>query len=261
MENKGKVAIVSGGARGIGKAICQRLAEAGAKVIVADLISDLAKETSNELNSKGYETLSYSVDLSKSEQIKRMIQFAVDNFGTLDILVNNAAIQIRRASEHFKEEDWDLINDVNLKSHWIASQEAAKIMLKKGSGSIICIASGTASRATSHRSPYCITKAAVEGLARALGNEWARYGVRVNGVSPGWALTDMVKEGIRVGAVKQDEILPMMPIDRFLDPMEIANTVNFLASDQASGIIGQTIYCDGGGSIRCVPEQNYELEI
>lgn len=261
MLNEGKVAIVTGGARGIGKAICEKLAKEGAKVVVADVQVELAQETCDEFRAKGYEAISYGVDLSHADEIPGLINFAVETYGTLDILVNNAAIQIRCPSVNFTEENWDKICNINLKAQWIACQYAARVMLPKRSGSIVCIASATATRATSHRAPYNITKAAVEGLARALGNEWARYGVRVNAVSPGWTATQMVKDGLKMGVVKDADILPMMPIARFMEPYELANTVNFLASDEASGIIGQTIYCDGGGSIRCVPEENYELRI
>lgn len=261
MMNQGKVAIVTGGARGIGKAICKRLAEDQAKVVVADVQQGLAEETSREFNALGFETIPYAIDLSRHEEIPAMFEFVVKELGTVDILVNNAAIQIRCPSQDFSVENWDKICNVNLKAQWIACQCAARIMLPKRSGAIVCIASATATRATSHRAPYNITKAAVEGMARALGNEWARYGVRVNAVSPGWTGTEMVKDGLKLGIIKDDEILPMMPTGRFMEPAELANTVNFLVSDEASGIIGQTIYCDGGGSIRCIPEPDYELSM
>lgn len=259
--NQGKVAIVTGGARGIGKAICKRLGEAGVKVVIADVQQELAKETSRELNERGLETVPYVIDLSRHEEIPVMFEHVVGMYGTVDILVNNAAIQIRCPSQDFAVENWDKVCDINLKAQWIACQCAARIMLPKRAGAIVCIASATATRATSHRAPYNITKAAVEGLARALGNEWARYGVRVNAVSPGWTGTEMVKDGLKMGIIKDEEILPMMPTGRFMEPVELANTVNFLVSDEASGIIGQTIYCDGGGSIRCIPEPNYELSV
>ena len=261
MKEKEKVALVTGGARGIGKAICTRLARSGMKVVVADVQAELAEETSRELNEAGYSSVAYRVDLSSTDEIHQMFAYVKETFGGLDVLVNNAGIQIRCASVNFTEEDWDRICGVNLKAQWTACQCAARMMLPKGKGKIICIASGTATRATSQRSPYNITKAAVEGLARALGNEWARYGIYVNAVSPGWTGTEMVKDGLKVGIIDESEILPMMPIRRFLKPEEIANTVNFLASDESDGIVGQTIYCDGGGSIRCIPEPDFSLEI
>lgn len=257
----GKVAIVTGGARGIGRAICERLAKDGAKIVIADIQEEVARNTSNEMNAAGYETTYYQIDLSKTEEIQGLFDYTVEKFGTVDILVNNAAIQIRCASVNFTEANFDKIYNINLKAQWIACQCAARIMLPKGKGAIVCIASGTATRATSQRVPYNTTKAAVEGLARALGNEWARYGVRVNGVSPGWTATEMVKDGLKAGIINDEEILPMMPIARFTKPEEIANTVNFLASDEASGIVGQTVYCDGGGSIRCIPEPEFPLII
>lgn len=261
MEEERKIAIVTGGARGIGKAISRRLAMSGMTVLIADIQAETAKETSDELNREGFDTSAYQVDLSKTEEIHQMFAFVEKEYGKLDVLVNNAGIQIRCPSVNFTEENWDKICSINLKAQWTACQCAARMMLPRRSGKIICIASGTATRATSQRAPYNITKSAVEGLARALGNEWARYGINVNAVSPGWTGTEMVKDGLKVGIINEGEIVPMMPIGRFLRPEEIAGTVNFLASEEAGGIVGQTIYCDGGGSIRCIPEPEFPLEI
>lgn len=258
---QGKIALVTGGSRGIGKAISQRIAEDGATVVIADVLYENAVEACEELKAKGLDAIPYKVDLSSTDEIIEMFEFIKEKFGTIDILVNNAAIQIRGASVNFKECNWDKVCDINLKSQWLTCQYAGKMMLKNGYGKIVCIASGTASRSQSQRAPYTITKSAVEGLARALGNEWARYGLNVNAVSPGWTLTQMVQDGINKGLVKPDEILPMVPLARFMDPVEVANAVNFLASDEASGIVGQTLYCDGGGSIRCNNEPDFPLEI
>jgi len=253
---KGKVAIVTGGARGLGKAIAYRLASEGVKVVIVDILEDLANDTCREFSALGYETVAIKVNLREVDEINQMVDFAVDKYGTVDVLVNCAGIQIRNASVNFTEAEWDAINDVNLKAQFFASQAAGKIMLKKGKGSIICISSGTAIRYTSRRSPYNITKAAVNALAGSLGNEWARYGVRVNAVAPGWSATDMVKDGLKAKVITEDEILPMVPVNRFMEPSEIADTVCFLASDESTGIVGQTIYVDGGGSLRCIPEKN-----
>ena len=261
MSEQERVALVTGGARGIGKAICERLAGSGMTVIVADVQGKLAEETSREIREMGGMAQAYQVDLSSTQEIRQMFSYVEETYGRLNVLVNNAGIQIRCPSVNFTEENWDKICSVNLKAQWIACQCAARMMLPEGSGKIVCIASGTATRATSQRSPYNITKSAIEGIARALGNEWARYGINVNAVSPGWTGTEMVKDGLKVGIIDESEILPMMPIGRFLRPEEIANTVNFLVSDEASGIVGQTIYCDGGGSIRCIPEPDFPLEI
>lgn len=253
---KDSVAIVTGGARGIGKAIVYRLASEGVKVVIADILEDAARETSTEFNSAGYTTVARKVNLREVSEIKNLVDFTVETYGTVDILVNCAGIQIRNASATFSEADWDAINDVNLKAQFFACQAAGKIMLEKGRGSIICISSGTAERFTSRRSPYNITKAAVNALAGALGNEWARYGVRVNAVAPGWSATEMVKDGLKLGVIEEKDILPMVTVNRFMEPSEMADTVCYLASDESSGIVGQTIYVDGGGSLRCIPEKN-----
>ncbi len=253
---KGKVAIVTGGARGIGKAIVKRLASEEVKVVVADILGDIAEQTCQEFNDAGYETTAFTVNLREVKEIYALVDYTVQKYGTVDILVNCAGIQIRSAALNFTEEDWDAINDVNIKAQFFAAQAAGKIMLAKGKGSIICISSGTSIRYTSRRSPYNITKAAVNALAGSLGNEWARYGVRVNGVAPGWSATDMVKDGLKMGVIEEDQIIPMVPVKRFMEPSEMADAVCFLASDESTGIIGQMIYVDGGGSLRCIPETN-----
>lgn len=253
---KGKVAIVTGAARGIGKAIATELSSKGTKVVIADILDDIAGETSKELNDQGYDTSVFKVNLRSIDEIKALVKFTTDTYGTVDVLVNCAAIQIRKASVNFTEEDWDFINDVNQKAPFFLSQEVAKVMLPKGSGSIINISSGTSIRYTSRRVPYNVTKAAVNAMSGALGNEWARFGVRVNAVAPGWNATEMVKDGLKAGIIDVEGIMPMVPINRFLDPSEIANTVAFLASDVSSGVVGQTIFCDGAHSLRCIPETN-----
>lgn len=254
LENK--VAIVTGAARGIGKAITDRLASEKVKVVLADVLEDVGTETVKEFKAMGYDVAFCRTDLRKVAELQKLVDFTVEKYGTVDILVNCAGVQIRKAAVNFTEEDWDLINDVNLKSQFFLSTIAGRVMLEKGKGSIVCISSGTAGNNTSRRSPYNITKMAVNGLAGALGNEWARFGVRVNAVAPGWNATEMVKDGLRMGIIKEEGILPMIPLNRFLEPTEMADTVAFLASDESSSIVGQTIYADGGGSIRCIPEPN-----
>jgi NAD(P)-dependent dehydrogenase (short-subunit alcohol dehydrogenase family) len=180
--------------------------------------------------------------------------FVEGRYGSVDVLVNCAAIQIRGEALDFTEESWDKISDINLKAVFFACQAAAKRMIPKGTGSIVCLSSGTSIRYTSVRSPYNITKAAVNALTGALANEWARYGVRVNAVAPGWCATQMVMDGVKMGYVSEAEIMSMVPINRFMEPREIADAVCFLASDEASGVVGQTLFVDGGGSLRLAPE-------
>ena len=253
---KGKVAIVTGGARGIGKAIVKELASWDVKVVTCDLLEEEVLKTAEECKSDGKEVTGIKIDLREVSELDRLVKFTVDTYGTVDILVNCAAIQIRNASANFTEKDWDLISDVNLKSQFFLAQKAGRVMLEKGSGSIVCISSATATRFTSRRVPYNVTKAGVNALAGALGNEWARFGVRVNAIAPGWNATEMVKDGLKSGIIDPAQILPMMPVNRFMEPHELAQTVCFLASEYSSAIVGQTIYADGGGSIRCINETN-----
>jgi NAD(P)-dependent dehydrogenase (short-subunit alcohol dehydrogenase family) len=250
----GKSAIVTGGARGLGRAIVERLAAEGAKVVIADVLEEEAQATRVELTERGLETSVYKVDLRNISEIEKLMAFTEERYGSVDVLVNCAAIQIRGEAVSFTEESWDKICDINLKAVFFASQAAAKRMIPKGTGSIVCISSGTSIRYTSVRSPYNITKAAVNALTGALANEWARYGVRVNAVAPGWSATQMVMDGVKMGYVAEAEIMSMVPLNRFMEPREIADAVCFLASEEASGVVGQTLFVDGGGSLRLAPE-------
>ena len=252
----GKVAIVTGGARGLGAAIVERLAADGARVVIADVLREETENTAVALRKKGYDTHPYYVDLRTIDEIEGMVRFTERHLGSVDILVNNAAVQIRGEAVSFTEEGWDTISDINLKAVFFACQAVAKRMIPRGSGSIVCISSGTSTRYTSMRCPYNITKAAVNALTGSLANEWARYGVRVNAVAPGWSATQMVKDGIKMGYVAEEGIMPMVPIGRFMNPGEIADAVCYLASDEASGVVGQTLFVDGGGSLRCIPEEH-----
>ena len=250
-----QVVIVTGGAKGIGKEIANRFAEEGAKVVIADIDISSAEQTVVELKKHGTEAAAIQTDISKLKDIQQMVDFAVEKFGRLDVLVNNAGIQIRRSSVDFLEADWDLLMSINLKAVFFCSQAAAKVMIPKGSGSIVNIASATCINTTPGRAPYVISKAGVNALTAVLGAEWAPYGVRVNAVSPGWILTDMVQEGMRLGVIKESEILSVTPLRRLAATREIADAVIYLASKEASYVVGHSLFVDGGWSVLGIPQR------
>jgi len=249
-----KVAIVTGGARGIGKAIVKSFVKEGIKVVIADINENKLRKTISELNKDDKKVFPIRTDITKTEDINTMVNYTVNKFGKLDILVNNAGIQIRCPSINFSEQDWDKLMDLNLKATFFCSQAAAKVMVKKGGGSIVNISSGTSINTTPGRAPYCISKAGVNGLTAVLGAEWAKHGIRVNAVAPGWILTDMVKDGIRLGVVSEKEILSITPIGRLASAQEIADAVLYLASEKASYTTGQTLFVDGGWSVLGLPQ-------
>ncbi len=249
-----KVAIVTGAAKGLGRAIALRLLKEGAIVILADILEKELSNTVLELTENGFKAEKYIIDVREISAIDDMVDTVYKKYGKLDILVNNVGVQIRDWATEFKETDWDKLMDINLKSYYFASRSVARIMKKNGKGSIVCISSTNAKRFTSKRTPYCISKAAINGLVAALGNELGRFGIRVNGVAPGYVLTDMAVSAMKANLMSEETAISVTPLKRFILPEEIASSVCFLASDEASGITGQTLFVDGGWSINGLPE-------
>lgn len=253
---KGKITIVTGGAKGIGKGICERMAAEGARIIIVDIDEASAKDTAAELRQTGAAAEAYKADLCKVAEIDAMIQFVYDKYGSIDILINNAGVQIREWATDFEEEKFDFLMDLNLKAYYFASRAAARVMKnQENGGTIVCTSSANSERFTSRRSPYNISKAAVNGLVGTLAVEWGRFNIRINAVAPGYLLTDMVKKGIEDGIIDMETNYKVIPMKRLLDVQEVASGVCFLASDEASGITGQTLFIDGGWSRCGLPEE------
>ena len=251
---KGKITLITGGTRGIGKGIAKRFLEEGAIVIVVGGKNRQdAENTVAELSPLGQ--IEYMmVDLSGTEAVEKMIDDVVAKYGRIDILVNDAGIQVRKWATEFPIEDFDRVLGVNMRSDFIASRTAARYMQKQGGGSIVCISSGNSQCYTSQRCAYNISKTAVNGLVATLGVEWARFNIRINGVAPGYVMTEMIQKGINEGIIDIENIMKVIPMKRLLTPEEIGNSVLFLASDEASGITGQTLFVDGGWSKAGLPE-------
>lgn len=252
---KDRIAIVTGGAKGIGRGICQRLAADGAKIIVADIDAEGAMEAAEILKQSGVSAEGYAVDLTKVEEIDRMMDYVHEKYGRIDILINNAGVQIREWAMDFDEEKFDFLMDLNLKAYYFAARAAARYMKQQGGGAIVCISSANSTCYTSRRSPYNISKAAVNGLVGTLAVEWGRFNIRINAVAPGYVLTDMVKKGVEEGIIDMDTNFKVIPMKRFITLEEIGNGVCFLASDEAGGVTGQTLFIDGGWSCCGLPEE------
>jgi 3-oxoacyl-[acyl-carrier protein] reductase len=242
----GKVAIVTGGGTGIGKGICRLLAEAGAKVVIAQPQSEKA-----QAESKGLAVTTLSVDISQRQQVQEMVAKTLERWERIDLLVNNASITGLPAISPFLECSDQLLNqivDVNLKGTFICSQEVARQMVKSRGGVIINISSVAAFAAQEGAAAYCATKAAIVGLTKAMALELAPYNIRVNCIAPGDIATEanqeLLEELKRRGI--SGHYFRKIPLGRRGEPREIGQAVVFLASEDASYITGATLIIDGG---------------
>ena len=241
---EGRTAIVTGGARGIGKAIVKTLAARGANIAVVDLRMELAEETANEITTKlGVEAIAIEADVSNQESVKAMVKSAVDKFGKIDILVNNAGITRDGLIMRMKEEDWDMVLNINLKGAFNCAQALARPMMKARYGRIINISSVSGVTGQAGQANYSSSKAGMIGLTKALAKELGSRNITVNAVAPGFietVLTHDLPEEIK------DISMKLTPMGRFGQPEDIANAVAFLAAEESSFITGVTLQVDGG---------------
>jgi 3-oxoacyl-[acyl-carrier protein] reductase len=251
-ELKGKVAIVTGSSKGIGKGIALRLAKEGMKVTLNARNADEVEKTAAELRALGAEVIAVPGNVGNSADIQHLIDETMRAFGSIDVLVNNAASLSRVPFFKVKPEMWDDELAVNVKGIWLLSYKAAEIMKAKGKGSIIHISSVGGLRAHHPSMPYDVTKGALDAMTRGMGIELADVGVRVNGIAPGAIYTEarppLENEGMKT-------YVKLIPSRRVGFPLEIGAAVAFLASDDADYIIGQTIYVDGGITAQLSPTQ------
>jgi 3-oxoacyl-[acyl-carrier protein] reductase len=242
---EGKVAIVTGASRGIGRAIAVALASEGAKVVVNYASSASAAEAVvAEINSldNGSEAIAVPADVSKEAEVDSLIKSAIDKWGRVDVLVNNAGITRDTLLLRMKLEDWQSVIDLNLTGVFLTSRVIAKIMLKQKSGRIINIASVSGLMGNAGQGNYSAAKAGVIGFTKTVAKELASRGITVNAVAPGFIATDMTAD-----LKNTEEILKFIPLGRYGQPEEIAGMVRFLAADPAAAYItGQVFNVDGG---------------
>lgn len=245
---KGKVAIVTGAASGIGRETALRFAQEGARVVVADRNRAGGQETEVLAGEYGSDVAYIPVDVSKPEEIQAMVEGAVDRFGSLDVLVNAAGILIRTPPlAEVDERDWDLIMATNLKGMFFCCKYAIPAMLKSGGGSIVNIASQAGIRGYGQSVPYAVSKAGVIHLTTTAASQYTSQGIRINCIAPGAVDTPQMR-GSSASAESFKEREVGHPMGRVGRPEEIANAILFLASDEASFISGNTCVVDGGSA-------------
>lgn len=244
MRLEGKVAIVTGAARGLGKGIAKKLAQEGAKVVIADMGS--TDEAVAEIKAEGGEAVGFSVNVSEESEMIALVKFAVDTYGTLDIMVNNAGINRDGMLHKMTKENWDLVIAVDLTGCFYGTREAMKYMREKGYGRIINISSGSW-LGNLGQANYAAAKAGVVGLTKTAAREGARKGVTCNAICPGFIETDMtlkLKE-VKDGAA-WDSMMSRIPMGYAGKPSDVGNMVAFLASDEAAYVTAEVINVGGG---------------
>mgnify|MGYP000965596211 FL=1 len=242
MDFKGKTVIVTGSTRGIGNDIAVRFASLGANVMLSGT-SDSVYAAVDVLKEKGFSVSGYSGDVSLPAVAQGLIDKTVEIFGSLDILVNNAGITCDKLLLRMEEEDWDRVINVNLKSAYLCTKAAVRIMMKKRSGSIINISSVVGLMGNAGQANYAASKAGLIGLTKSVAREFAARGITCNAVAPGFIETQMTDS---LSAEIKESYLKSIPLGRYGTPSEVADLVVFLASDSARYITGQVINIDGG---------------
>lgn len=244
MRLLGKNALITGGARGIGRAIAIKLAEEGANVIVNYTSSSgLAEELVEHLQGKGVKAIAIKGDVSNSEAAEKLVEEALTQFGSVDILINNAGITRDNLLIRMKEEDWDRVMDVNLKGTFMMTKIVGKVMLKKRYGKIVNITSVVGLMGNAGQANYAASKAGVIGFTKSVAKEFAQRGITVNAVAPGFIRSDMTNS-LSEEVVKK--YLENIPLGNLGEPEDVANAVVFLCSEESRYVTGQILSVDGG---------------
>jgi NAD(P)-dependent dehydrogenase (short-subunit alcohol dehydrogenase family) len=246
----GQVALVTGAARGLGRAISLALANAGADVALGLRDANAGGDVASLVVGMGRHALPIQMDVTRMDQVFRAVDDVVERFGRLDILVNNAGLGPENPAEDVLEEDFDLTVAVNVKGTFFASQAAGRVMIAQGNGRIINLSSQAGFVALPGESIYCMTKAAIAHLTKCLAVEWGPHGITVNAVAPTFILTPGTAPALENAAFKADVIERIAALHRVGEPMDVAGAIVFLASPAASLVTGQTLLIDGGWTAR-----------
>ena len=243
----GRVAIVTGGAKGIGRAIVDAMIADGACPVLFDRDEQALASASQQLADRGVDHLAEPLDVSDEASVEGAMARVVSRYGRIDILVNNAGIALRRPTLELSVADWQAVVDVNLTAVFLCSRAAARSMIRGGGGAIVNVSSimGLSGGGLYPNLSYQSTKGAIVNLTRALAVEWAGQGIRVNAVAPTWVNTDLT-QGLFQDPALLGRVLDMTPMRRLAEPADVANAIVFLASARAAMITGHTLPVDGG---------------
>ena len=240
---KDKVAVITGSGMGLGQAMALLFSREGAKIVVIDINTAAGEETVDAIRAEGGDAVFVRADVSKGDDAERMISTAVESYGTVDVLVNNAGVQVEKNVPDTTEEEWDYVLGVNLKGTFLCSKAAIPQMRRQGSGSIICISSISGLVGQPNQASYNASKHGVIGLVRAMACDHAGEGIRVNAICPGSMNTPMAAN------IPEEHLAPYRKanlFERFAEPIEVAYSALFLASDESSYVTGSVMTVDGG---------------
>jgi NAD(P)-dependent dehydrogenase (short-subunit alcohol dehydrogenase family) len=246
----GQVALVTGAARGLGRAISLALANAGADVALGLRDVNTGGELAKEIEGLGRRALPLQMDMTQLDQVSRAVEDTAAQFHSLDILVNNAGVAPENPAENVREQDFDLTLAVNLKGTFFASQAAGRVMIRQDRGCIVNMSSQAGFVALPTESIYCMTKAAIAHLTKCLAVEWGKYNIRVNAVAPTFIHTPGTESALADPAFRNDVTERIAALHRIGEPIDVAGAVVFLSSPAASLITGHTLLIDGGWTAR-----------
>jgi NAD(P)-dependent dehydrogenase (short-subunit alcohol dehydrogenase family) len=242
----GRVALVTGGSRGIGFAIAEGLASAGASIVIADILTEQGEKASEDLKAKGYPSTFIKVDVTKRDTVQRMVSDTLKAFYQIDILVNCAGIILRKPIEEVTDEEWAAVMDVNLRGVFLCSQITGIEMIKRKRGKIINISSNVSQVLQPLRGVYAISKAGVSHLTKVMALEWAPYSINVNAIAPAPTLTSLNRKYFEEHPEDLKERIHSIPLGRMGNPQDYIGMAILLASRASDFITGQTIFVDGG---------------
>ena len=240
---KDKVAVVTGGARGIGKEIALKLAKEGANICICDVNEEELEKTTKELESLGREAIGLKVDVTNFSAVEGMVQKVLDKFSKIDILINNAGITRDNLLLRMKEAEWDAVLNVNLKGTFNCTKAVSKVMIKQRSGRIVSIASIIGLIGNAGQSNYAASKGGIISFTKSVAKELASRNINVNAIAPGFIKTDMTA---KLSEELQNSMLKLIPLNRFGDPGDVANITLFLVSELSNYVTGHVIQVDGG---------------
>lgn len=243
MELEGKVALVTGGAQGIGRAIGLLLAQKGATIVISDINIQKAEETAREIQSLGRNAVAFQVDVANFKEVEKMVDSIVEKFSRIDILINNAGITRDKLILRMSEEDWDSVIQINLKGTFNCTKAALKYMSRQRSGKIVNIASVVGMMGNAGQANYSASKAGIIGFTKTVAREFAQRGINVNAIAPGYIqtpMTDVLPEKVK------EELRRLIPMERLGQPEDVAQAVLFLVSEASSYITGQVLNVNGG---------------